>query len=192
MYLLKKIIVIIIGSIFLSLGINLFLAPHEILDGGIVGLSLILNYLYDLEVGLMIMLLSVPIFIVAWVRYRHYFYNSLHGLLFSSFIIDFLKPLRSLVHLNPIPSSIIGGVCIGTGMGLMLRFHTSTGGTDLIAQFLSVKSGINVGIIIFMIDVTVIILGGVLISANTLFLSIITLMVVGMTTSLVTKKISHA
>ncbi len=191
MFLLKKIIVIIIGSIFLSLGINLFLAPYEILDGGIVGLALILNYLYDLEVGLMIMLLSVPIFIVAWVRYRHYFYNSLHGLLFSSFIIDLLKPLRYLIHLNPITSSIFGGICIGIGIGLMLKYHTSTGGTDLIAQFLSVKTGVNVGIIIFMIDVTVIILGGVLISANTLFLSIITLFVVGITTSIITRKIAH-
>lgn len=191
MFFLRKGIVIITGSIFLSLGINLFLTPYEILDGGIVGLALILNYLYDLEVGLMIIFLSVPIFIIAWIRYRHYFYNSLHGLLISSFIIDLLKPIRSLIHLNPIPSSIFGGIFVGTGIGLMLRYHTSTGGTDLIAQFLSVKTGVNVGILIFMIDVTVIILGGVLISANTLILSIITLLVVGITTSLITKKVVH-
>ncbi|HWI46806.1 MAG TPA: YitT family protein [Rummeliibacillus sp.] len=191
MYFLKKGSIIIIGSIFLSLGINLFLTPYKILDGGIVGLALILNYLYNLKVGLMIILLSSPIFIVAWLRYRTYFYNSLHGLLFSSFTIDLFKPFRTLMDISAVFSSILGGIFVGTGIGLMLRYRTSTGGTDLVAQFVSVKTGVNVGIVIFMLDITVIILGGILISANTLLLSIITLLVVGITTSLITRRIVH-
>ncbi|MFJ8260973.1 YitT family protein [Rummeliibacillus sp. NPDC094406] len=189
MYFLKKGSIIIIGSVFLSLGINLFLTPYKILDGGIVGLALILNYLYNLKVGLMIIILSMPIFIVAWFRYRTYFYNSLHGLLLSSFTIDLFKPFRSLIDISAVFSSILGGIFVGTGIGLMLRHRTSTGGTDLVAQFVSVKTGVNVGIVIFVIDITVIILGGVLISAHTLLLSIITLLVVGITTSLITRKI---
>lgn len=55
MYLLKKGMIIVVGSIFLSLGINLFLIPYEILDGGIIGIGLILNYIWGLKVGLMIM-----------------------------------------------------------------------------------------------------------------------------------------
>ncbi|WP_397538811.1 YitT family protein [Rummeliibacillus pycnus] len=191
MYFLKKGSIIIIGSVFLSLGINLFLTPYKILDGGIVGLALILNYLYNLKVGLMIIILSMPIFIVAWFRYRTYFYNSLHGLLLSSFTIDLFKPFRSLIDISAVFSSILGGIFVGTGIGLMLRHRTSTGGTDLVAQFVSVKTGVNVGIVIFVIDITVIILGGVLISAHTLLLSIITLLVVGITTSLITRKIVH-
>lgn len=191
MYFLKKASIIIIGSVFLSLGINLFLTPYKILDGGIVGLALILNYLYNLKVGLMIIILSMPIFIVAWFRYRTYFYNSLHGLLLSSFTIDLLKPFRSLIDISAVFSSILGGIFVGIGIGLMLRYRTSTGGTDLVAQFVSVKTGVNVGIVIFMIDIIVILLGGVLISAHTLLLSIITLLVVGITTSLITRKIVH-
>lgn len=186
MFFLKKGLVIIIGSICISLGINLFLTPYQILDGGVVGVALILYYLYQLKIGLMIIILSIPIFVIAWFKYRAYFYNSVHGLIGSSFIIDLLRPIRNIIQIDAIYSAIFGGILVGFGIGLMLRFQTSTGGTDLVAQFLSDKTGINVGILIFFIDSIVIVLGGFLLSSNTLILSIITVLVVGITTSMIT------
>ena len=189
MYLLKKSMMIVVGSIFLSLGINLFLIPYEILDGGIIGIGLILNYIWGLKVGLMIMFLSIPIFIIAWLNYREYFYNSLHGMVISAFIIDILKPMDSLLRINAVLSSILGGILVGLGIGLMLRFKTSTGGTDLIAQFLSDRIGINVGILIFIIDSIVVLCGLLMLFSNTLFLSTITILVVGLTTSFLNRNV---
>lgn len=187
MYFFKKALIIIIGGILLAIGINLFLAPYKILDGGVIGIGLILNYIWGLKTGIMIIVLSIPIFMIAWFNYRSYFFNSLHGLLISSFFIDFFKPMQNLSHIDPLYSSIFGGVLVGLGIGLMLRFKTSTGGTDLIAQFLSDKTGINVGILIFIIDSFVILLGGLMLSSSTLILSVITILVVGITTSLIAK-----
>lgn len=191
MYLLKKGMIIVVGSIFLSIGINLFLIPYEILDGGIIGIGLILNYVWGLKVGLMIMFLSIPIFIISWFSYRDYFYNSLHGMVISAFFIDILKPMDSLLRIEAIYSSILGGILVGLGIGLMLRFKTSTGGTDLIAQFLSDRTGINVGILIFIIDSIVILCGAFLLSSDTLFLSTITILVVGLTTSFLNRNVVH-
>lgn len=188
MYYLKKGFAIIIGSVFLAVGINLFLTPYEILDGGIIGLSLILHYLFRLKIGLMIIVLSFPIFVLAWFKYKNYFFNSLHGLLISSVVIDILKPLRFLIQIDPVLSAIIGGIFVGFGIGLMLRFETSTGGTDLLAQFISDKTSINVGFVIFIIDAVVVLLGGAFISTNTLLLSIVTIIAVGITTSFITRK----
>ncbi|NLY81136.1 MAG: YitT family protein [Lysinibacillus sp.] len=189
MYYIQKGLAIIFGSILLSIGINLFLAPNEILDGGIIGLSLILHYLFNLKIGLTIILLSIPIFMIAWFKYRHYFYNSLHGLLVSSVTIDILKPLRFLINIEAIFSAIIGGFFVGLGIGIMLKFQTSTGGTDLLAQFISDQTKINVGIIILLIDSFVVILGGLLLSPSTLLLSIITILCVGLATSTITRHI---
>lgn len=188
MFYLKKAFVIIIGSIFLSLGINIFLTPYEILDGGIIGLALILFYLFHLKIGLMIIVLSMPLFVLAWFKYKTYFYNSLHGLLVSSVIIDLFKPLRSLVRIDPLLSSVIGGIFVGIGIGLMLRYGTSTGGTDLLAQFFSEKTNINVGLLIFLIDAVVIILGAIFVSSHTFLLSIMTILSGGITISLLTRK----
>lgn len=179
---------LIIGSIFLSLGINLFLVPHKILDGGTVGIGLIANYLWGFNTGLVVIILSIPIFIFAWFSYRSYFYNSLHGLILSAFFIDFLSPINNLIEIEAIYSSILGGIFVGIGIGLMLHFQTSTGGTDFIAQFLCAKTGINVGIYIFLIDSIVITFGGLLLSSETFYLSIITIFIIGITTSLVTSK----
>ncbi len=190
MYFLTKSLVIIVGSISLSLGINLFLTPYEILDGGVVGLALILHYLYKLKIGLMIIIISIPIFIIAWFKYRAYFYNSIHGLITSSLTIDLLKPVRNLVQIDALYSAILGGILVGFGIGLMLRFQTSTGGTDLIAQFISDKTSINVGVLIFFIDSIVIVVGGFLLSSTTFLLSIITVLVVGITTSIITSRAS--
>ncbi len=191
MYYIKKSIAIVIGSVFLAIGINLFLTPNEILDGGIIGLSLILHYLFSLKIGLMIIVLSIPIFVLAWFKYKNYFFNSLHGLLISSVTIDLFKPLRSLLYMDPMFSAVIGGIFVGIGIGLMLRFETSTGGTDLLAQFISAKTSINVGFVIFVIDAIVVLLGGALISTNTLLLSIVTIIAVGITTSFITKNTTY-
>ncbi|WP_404427995.1 YitT family protein [Ureibacillus chungkukjangi] len=103
-------------------------------------------------------------------------------------MIDLFKPLRTLLHIDPMISSVIGGIFVGIGIGLMLRFETSTGGTDLLAQFISDKLLINVGIVIFVIDAAVVCLGGIFISQKTLLLSIVTILCVGITTSVLTKR----
>ena len=184
-------VMISIGSILLSIGINIFLTPYKVLDGGIIGIGLILHYLLGLKAGLMIIFLSIPIFFIAWIYYRKYFYNSLHGMLVSSFFIDLMKPFSGVIHLAPIISSLIGGILVGLGIGLMLRIGTSTGGTDLLAQFLFEKTGINVGILIFFIDAVVILLGGLLISSETFLLSCVTILAVGLTTTFISSKSSH-
>lgn len=173
----------------LSFGINFFLVPFEVLDGGIIGIGLIIKYLTGIQAGLVIICLSVPIFVLAWLYNKNYFYNSLHGMLISFFVIDLLASsqlLPSDMILHPIVSSILGGIFIGVGIGIMLRYETSTGGTDLIAQFLSKLFNINVGMIIFVIDTVVISIGGWLISKDTFLLSILTLIFVGFFTSFCT------
>lgn len=189
MYLINKGFIIISSSIIIALGINLFLVPYKILDGGIIGIGLILKYIWNLKPGLMIICLSIPIFMIAWFYYREYFYNSLHGMIISSFFIDLFKPFQQFVRLDPMINSILGGILVGLGIGLMLKYKTSTGGTDLIAQFICDKTGINVGVIIFFIDALVVLLGGLLISTSTLLLSIVTILFVGMTTSLITRNV---
>lgn len=186
----KKLFSIILGSFIIAIGINFFLVPFRILDGGIIGLSMIVNYLTGLKIGLTIIILSAPIYLYAWFRYRHFFYNSILGLLTSSLIIDLLYPYQYYfnyyVKLSPTTSSIIGGGLVGIGIGIMLRNDTSVSGADMLAQILANFLAINVGIMIFLFDSLVIGLGGILISLETFYFSILAILSVGITTSMVT------
>jgi uncharacterized membrane-anchored protein YitT (DUF2179 family) len=180
----EKIAAMLLGSLLLSLGVNGFLVPYHLLDGGVIGLGLIIHYFYGWPTGLSIILLSLPLYVLAWFFERRYFYYSLHGLIISSFCIDVFSFMNGRIHMGILPSTIIGGLLVGIGIGLMLRYETSTGGTDLLAQILTKFTSINVGIIIFLIDGLVITSGIQIIGLEKFFYSLLTIICVGLMTTL--------
>lgn len=185
-----RLAIIVFGSLLIAAATNFFLVPYKILDGGILGIALIINYIFGANIGLNIVLCSLPIFVLAWLKERDIFYNSVLGLLISSLLIELLGPLQFYflyyVELGSIASAIIGGFLMGTGLGLMLRFKASTGGTDLLAKFIHRYVPLNVGVIIFLSDVLIIGTGGILISKETFFHSVLTIIAGGVAAGLCT------
>ncbi|MCM3545705.1 YitT family protein [Priestia megaterium] len=184
----RKIPVVFVGSLLLSIGINGFLVPHYLLDGGTIGIALILHYYFEFPTGVMIIILGLPLCWFAWIYERHYFYNSFYGLIISSLLIDWLEPIKNQFQFSVFPSVVLGGILIGTGVGLMLRYETSTGGTDLLAQLLSKAFSLNIGMVILIIDGLIITAGLPLLGPKTFLFSCSTIFIGGMTTSLITKK----
>lgn len=184
----KKMAAVIVGSLLLGVGINVFFVPHHLLDGGMIGLGLIAKYVWNVQAGLTMIVLSVPLYVAAWFYYRPFFYNSLHGLLFSSWMIDVLSVLRGVVALDPLWSAMIGGILVGAGIGLMLREETSTGGTDLLAQFIARLTNWNVGVVIFVIDACIISAGSLIIDSVPFVHSLVVVTVVGGVTTMLTRE----
>ncbi|MEH7335709.1 YitT family protein [Neobacillus drentensis] len=180
---LEKIFAMMIGSILLSLGVNGFLVPYHLLDGGVIGLGLIIHYFYGWPTGLSIILLSLPLYVLAWFFERRYFFYSLHGLIISSFCIDLFSFINGRIQLGILPSTVIGGLLVGIGIGVMLRYETSTGGTDLLAQLLTKFTSINIGIIIFLIDGLIITSGIQVVGLEKFFYSLLTIICVGLMTT---------
>jgi uncharacterized membrane-anchored protein YitT (DUF2179 family) len=188
---LNKVVAIIIGSLLIAFGIDFFLMPNKVLDGGFIGIALIVNYLFGTKVGVILIVCSIPVFIYTWFKDRSMFFHSLLGLIFLSYFTDLLDPyypLGSIVNRYPFIASTVGGVCIGIGFGILLRFDTSTGGIDLVAKLLAKRLHLNVGILILIMDAVVVIAGGLLFSVDTFFLSIATISAGGLATSLCTIK----
>lgn len=192
MYFIHKTASILVGSLLMAIGVNVFLINHELLDGGTFGMGLILHYLTGLQVGMIVIMLSIPVLILAWFYKRDYLYNSVHGMLFSSFVVDLtyqqLRALGLLLNQNPIASAILGGIFVGSGIGLMLRYDTSIGGTDLLGQITADYLKMNPGIIIFVIDMIIVFSGSLLIADSSMLLSFITVICVGTMTSLISIK----
>jgi uncharacterized membrane-anchored protein YitT (DUF2179 family) len=190
-YILQKALTIFLGSLLIAIGVNVFLIPFELLDGGAIGISLIFHYAMDVKVGLTFLIVSIPIFMLAWKYYRTFFYNGIHGMLLSSMIIDLLYPLQMIgreVVTVPLVSAACGGIVIGLGIGIMLRLDISIGGTDLLGQMIARKLAINPGFMIFCIDILIVTMGSLLIPSVHLVLSFTTVFIVGLTTSLIVSK----
>jgi uncharacterized membrane-anchored protein YitT (DUF2179 family) len=179
----EKLLAVLAGSTLLGLGIDGFLVPYHLLDGGIIGLGLIVHYFYGWPTGMSIIFLSIPLYALAWFFERRYFYYSLHGLIVSSFCIDLFSFMNGKIQLGILPSTIIGGLIVGIGVGLMLRYETSTGGTDLLAQLITKITSINVGIVIFIIDAIVVIGGVKVVGWENFLYSFLTIFCVGLMTA---------
>lgn len=169
----------------LGIGINGFLVPYHLIDGGIIGVALIFHYYFNVPAGLFMVILSIPLCIYTLLREQTYFYNSLFGLIIAAVFIDLLEPLNSQLHLPILGSALLGGIFIGLGTGLMLRYKTSTGGTDLLAQFISNASTLNIGIVIFIIDGLIVTAGLSILGFVTFIFSCITILTVGIMSSLI-------
>jgi uncharacterized membrane-anchored protein YitT (DUF2179 family) len=180
MHVMKKLFVLLFSSFCIGIGINMFLLPFHLINGGVFGISLLIKYIWGIQVGHMMIVLNTPIFLLSLFYDKSYFINAILGLAFTSTIIDWLAPLNGLLHLPVITNAILGGMIIGIGVGIMLRLHISPGGVDLLALLISKSTRINPGIVIFIIDAFIIITGIIILKDITLIYSIITIFCVGL------------
>lgn len=136
----KRIIFIIIGSILMGIGIEEFLVPNKILDGGIVGISIILSHLSGAKLGYFIFLLNIPFFYIGYKQIGKTFTLS------TMLGITVLSLTTILLHDVPVFTSdlllatVFGGIILGIGVGIVLRFGGSLDGTEVLALLFSKKA----------------------------------------------------
>lgn len=179
----KNLLITLCGSILISISINTFIVPNHLLNGGVIGLSLILKYAFNFKVGLTIIGLSVPIYLIAWIYYRSYFYRGIQGMILCAIFIDLLDPLSTNISNTPLYiNALTAGFLFGTGVGLLLLVGSSTGGGDLLGLMIARVTAINVGIIILLMDLMIIFIGSILIAEVTMFYSFMMIFMIGLTT----------
>lgn len=183
---LKRLAIIGFGSTLIGVGINGFILPFHLINGGFFGISLLLNYLWGLKAGVMFILLNIPVYIFAYKADRLYFVNGLIGAIISGMMIEIMLPLNGTIQLPIISSVIIGAIIIGIGVGVMLRSHISPGGMDLLALLIAKWSKVNVGVIIFAIDTVIIITGLLLLQDAQFFYSLIIVAIIGLLATIIT------
>ena len=157
----KTLIYIIIGATVFGVGVQGFIVPHQLLSGGISGLSLIIYYITQgaLSLGAINFLLNIPVLYAAW-RWlgRWHLGVTLFGTLFMSVIINVLAPLSTLelTH-NPIIGGILGGLFSGLGLGIVYRGGGNTGGIDPIALIIRNRFGLQIGSILCGINMMILV-----------------------------------
>lgn len=154
---------IVLGSVVVALSYNLFLIPHHIVPGGAGGIAMILNYFFAVPVGLTILVINIPLFVVGIkVIGRSYGVKSILGIAISSLLID---GFTYILHLGPatdnkILACIFGGITLGAGLGLVFRGGGSTGGSDIVGMVLNRYTNLSTGTAILAVDFVVITIAG--------------------------------
>jgi len=162
--LVRNLILILTGCTVMGIGYSLFLIPFHLVPGGLAGVSIIINYFLHSPVGLIIIVLNIPVFLLSY-RFlgKKYVLTTMVGLILSSLLIDFFNKVIKLPRgtENQLLAAIYGGLLLGLGLGLVFRGDASTGGSDIIGMILNKYSGISVGMGIMATDFIIISASGV-------------------------------
>ena len=148
----------------MAIAVSLFLLPNELSSGGFSGIATILYYLFKLPVGTTIMILNIPLFVLSTLKIgKRFLVKSLIGTISLSIFIDILAKINPLTN-DKILACVYGGILTGLGTALILRAHSSTGGSDLAGNLIKeYKPMVRTGNLITLID-------GVIVMLNVIFL----------------------
>ena len=156
----KDIILIILGSYIISLGINMFLLPHKMTTGGASGVATILYYISNMPMGVTILLINLPLFIISLLKLGVKFSAKtiLSTVLLSAFLEMFTYD--SIIAENTtdlFTACIFGGLLSGLGLSLTFKAGASSGGSDLLAQIIYKLTNIqSLSQILLIIEVVII------------------------------------
>ncbi|MEG0134035.1 MAG: YitT family protein [Clostridium sp.] len=156
------VILIFVGCIIASLGVNLFLTHAKLLSGGATGIALIFQYLFAVPAGVVVFIINLPLFVLSYRRLSKSFtlYSAI-GMLSLSIALIITKPLSSFVKVDDILLyCIYGGVLCGIGYGIVFLRNGSTGGTDIITMLIRQKySNFEIGKLGFILNCLIVIVG---------------------------------
>ena len=150
--LIKKMLFLAIGAFIAGFAIEGFLVPNQMIDGGVVGVSMILSHLFDYNLGLLIVILNIPFVCLALTKMGKKF------VLQTFFAIAMLGIATNLFHHFPVTedhllATVFGGMILGLGVGIVLKNEGSLDGTEIMSLVLSKKFGLSVGEIIMAFNI---------------------------------------
>ncbi len=184
---LEEYVGIIFGSVFFAIGYSWFLVPNKIAPGGLAGLGQIFYHFFGIPVGIFMIALNIPLFILSIVYLGKSFgFKTFYGMAVTGLMTDFfsLQTLHKFGFIKDLSkytykvdghiiysflapsdiflSAIAGSVLLGIGLGIIFKSRGSTGGTDIPVAFIKQKTGLSIGTGYWIVETLIILSVGIL------------------------------
>jgi len=183
---------ITVGSLITALGLVLFLIPNKIAAGGVSGLATVIYYLTAWPVGLTMLVINIPLFILGLRELGVKFgVKTLYGTITLSVFTDFLTPVLGAPTSDPLLATVYGGLLTGIGLGVVFRSGGTTGGTDLGAQLLRKWFKVSSGQWLLVIDAFVITTAGIVFTVELALYALLALFLTSRAVDFVQEGVSY-
>ncbi len=155
-----RVTMVTMGALLFAFGLELLLVPNNVMDGGIVGISIILSHFLGLPIGVFIFILNLPFIFLGYKQIGKTF------ALTTSLGITILSVATVLLHhLEPFTkdlllATIFGGILLGLGVGIVIRYGGCLDGTEVMAILFNKKTPFSVGEIILFINIAIFTIAG--------------------------------
>lgn len=135
----KNFILIVLGAYLISLSINMFFLPHKMTTGGASGIATILYYLSNIPMGITILAINLPLFVIAIVKLgKKFVIKTIFSTVLLSVFLELFKydQVIQTTQIDLLMSCIFGGIISGIGLSLTFKAGASSGGSDLLANII--------------------------------------------------------
>ncbi|PEZ07781.1 hypothetical protein CN326_07290 [Bacillus sp. AFS018417] len=158
-HLLYRLVMIVIGAGCAAVALELFLIPNKIIDGGIIGVSLILDYLtpniWWLSFSTLVVILNLPFMYSGYKQIgKTFMLSSVFAVVCLAFIESTLHSIQPFTT-EPILATVFGGLILGVGVGLVIRHGGSLDGAEILGILLTKKLPFSVGEFVMFMNIFV-------------------------------------
>ncbi|WP_396954558.1 YitT family protein [Neobacillus sp.] len=144
----QRVLLITIGAMLMAVGLEIFLVPNNVIDGGITGISIMLSYITGWKLGIFLFILNIPFFFIGYKQIGKTFaLSTLYGIIVLSIGTTLLHPVPAFTQ-DILLATVFGGIVLGIGVGMVIRYGGSLDGTEILAILFNNKLPFSVGEII--------------------------------------------
>jgi uncharacterized membrane-anchored protein YitT (DUF2179 family) len=143
-----------LGILSAGFGLEGFLIPNGLIDGGVTGISLLTNKQTGISLSILIILFNIPFLILGWKQIGKSFFLKSIACISVLAIVLLIVPYP-LVTNDKMLIAVFGGFFLGAGIGLTIRGGAVIDGTEILAIYLSRKKNISVGDFIMMMNILI-------------------------------------
>jgi uncharacterized membrane-anchored protein YitT (DUF2179 family) len=144
-----SIVIITVGSIIAAGALKLILIPNMMIDGGMNGISIILNKLFGGSLGLIVLIVNLPFLILGYLNLgKKFLIKAGYGMVLFSILLEIFNRYQPLIN-DTLLATVYGGILLGIGVGIIIKEGACLDGTEVIAILISRKTSLSVGQIVF-------------------------------------------
>lgn len=165
---------LIIGAIIAAFALEEFLVPAKILDGGIVGISIIISNLTPISLSILTICLNLP-FVLAGAKQleRFFWLRTLISMSVFSIFLEIFHHWHNATY-DELLATVFGGLILGLGVGLIIRNGGCLDGTETVAIMVSRKTRLSVGQIVLCCNIVIFLSAGILFGLDRALYSLLT------------------
>lgn len=135
----QKAFFLIIGAFIVAAALELFLLPNKIIDGGVIGVSMMVSHITKGNLGAIIFAINFPFVIMAYKNLgRKFVINTFFAITMLSIATNVVTRFNHVTE-DLLLATIFGGILLGLGVGLILRNNASLDGTEMVSLKLAKK-----------------------------------------------------
>lgn len=188
----KKYLFLFVGSIITAIGLEIFLVPNNVIDGGIVGISIMASFLTGKPLGFFLVVLNIPFLYLGYKQIGKTFAISTTFAIFSlSYWTSYFHPVSEITH-DLFLAAIFGGIITGLGVGIIIRHGGSLDGTEIVAIIMDKRSGFSVGEIVMFMNLFILSSAGLIFQWDRAMYSLVAYFIIAKVIDVVIKGLDEA